>query len=277
MKAITFIAVAAMTMWMSDAGNAQQNSTQNNQEKTPQVDGEKGARGQRGKGQRGQGREGRQGNRRRGQGMQGNRAQGQRGGAQMLEGLFNRFDKDKSGSISLAEAPDRMKQRFEKLDTNGDKSVSKEELQAALANRGEGRQGRGGKDGAGKGKGKDGAGKGSKGGRGQSMMDPSKMIERVDKNNDGVISADEAPEKMKQRFDRIDADSSGTISVDELKAAFEKIQNGGRGGKGAKGSKGGKGGKRKGKNGQIGRDKSANPDATKPVKPKRPAMADGGA
>lgn len=92
-------------------------------------------------------------------------------------------------------------------------------------------------------------------------MDPAMMIQKMDKNNDGVISLEEAPEKMKQRFDRLDADSSGTITAEEFKSAFDKMKKG----------KGGKDGK------QIGRNKSADPEATKPVKPKRPPMAQDGA
>ena len=91
-------------------------------------------------------------------------------------------------------------------------------------------------------------------------MDPEKMLQFMDKNKDGVIGLDEAPERMKSRFDRLDADGSGTISSQELKSAFEKMGQGGKG----------QGGK------QVGRNKSANPDATKPVKPKRPPMADDG-
>ena len=83
------------------------------------------------------------------------------GGAQVMEMLMSRFDTDKDGAISLEEAPDRMKQRFERLDGDGDKSVTKEELQAAFAKMGEGRRGSDGKakgDGKGQGKGKKGKG-----------------------------------------------------------------------------------------------------------------------
>ena len=85
------------------------------------------------------------------------------------------------------------------------------------------------------------------------------MLQYMDKNKDGVIGLDEAPERMKSRFDRLDTDGSGTISSEELSSAFANMGQGGKGGK------------------QIGRNKSANPEATKPVKPKRPPMADDGA
>ncbi len=252
MRALTVIAIATMSMWIADQAYAQQkdNAQGDGFSGRQQVERQKDGQGQRGQGRRG--------NRRRGGKGQGAQ-QGQRGGGQFVEGLFKRFDKDANGSISLDEAPDRMKQRFSTLDSNGDNSVSKEELTAAFAKMGEGRNGQG-KGGKGK-AGKDGAGKGKigKGRNGQSQMfDPAKMMKMMDKNNDGVLSPDEAPERMKQRFDRIDADSSGTITAEELKASFQRMKKGGN-------------------NGQAGRDKSADPNATKPVKPKRPPMAKDGA
>lgn len=297
MKALTFIAIAAMSMWISGTAIAQQPNQTEGNPSLPQVEGNEaaGQRGQ-GKGRRGgrrgmqQGQQGQQGQGqgkgqgRRGKGQQG-QGQGRRGGAQMMEFLFKRFDKNQDGKISQSEAPDRMKERFGNLDTNSDKSVSKEELQAAFekmsgqgggrgkgkgegqngAGKGKGKNGAGkgqGKNGAGKGEGKKGAGKGQRQGQRGGMMDPEKMLQFMDKNKDGVIALDEAPEKMKSRFDRLDADGSGTITSEELTSAFEKMQKGGKGGKDGK---------------QIGRNKSANPEATKPVKPKRPPMADGGA
>ncbi|QEG24430.1 EF-hand domain-containing protein [Mariniblastus fucicola] len=280
MRTFTFIAIATVSMWIAADANAQQNDTETDIKPVPeQLEDNPAGEGQRGKGRRGnRGRRGAQQGKGMQQGQGRRRGQGEgRGSAQMMEMLFTRLDADKSGSISLDEAPDRLKDRFAKLDSNGDESVSKDEFQASFANRGEGakgkegagkgRRGGKGKEGAGKGrrggKGKDGAGKGNQQRRGQ-MMDPAAMIERSDANNDGSISLDEAPERLKQRFDRLDADSSGTITADELKSAFEKMKQGGMRGKGGKG-------------GQVGRNKSADENATKPVKPSRPPMDDEGA
>ena len=52
------------------------------------------------------------------------------------------------------------------------------------------------------------------GGRG-----PGVMVERMmswDANEDGVITRDEAPERMQDRFDRIDANGDGMLETDEL-------------------------------------------------------------
>lgn len=50
------------------------------------------------------------------------------GGARSLD----RWDKDGDGKISKAEAPNRMQERFEMIDTNGDGSIDKMEQEALL-------------------------------------------------------------------------------------------------------------------------------------------------
>ena len=266
MRTLAWIAIASMSLWITNEANAQLankgavDQTQT-QEQAQKFSGQRrqGNQGRRGQGPRAQGKQG-QGPRAQGQqgkGQGGQRGQGHRGGTQMIEFLFTRFDKDKNGKISESEAPDRMKQRFSNLDTNGDNSVSKEELQAVFEKMAGQQEGNGAKGGKGKGQGKNGAGKGQgqgQGRRGGQSFDPAQLIQRFDKNNDGILSLDEAPEKMKDRFDRVDGNSDGQVTVEELKATFDKA-----------------------KSGQFGRDKSANPDATKPVKPKRPPFAGDGA
>ena len=233
MRTLTFVAVAAMCMWIAgdvDAQQLQGTPAENNQ--APQnIEGQKlpGVKTAAKKPKRGEGR---------------------RGGAQMMEFLFKRFDKDQNGSISLAEAPQRMKRRFKQLDSNNDKSVSKAEMNAAFENNSQRKRMKDGKR-------EDGAGKREAGRKGRAL-DPIKMMQVLDKNNDGVISLDEAPENMKKRFGRIDADSSSTITADELEASIEKMKQGG-------------------KHRKLGRDGSARVDAMKLVKPKRLPITDGGA
>jgi Ca2+-binding EF-hand superfamily protein len=264
MRLLSLVAIAAVSFWMTAELNAQRFASgdaagqQIQGEESNQQGSRRGRRGRRSKGssdaqQKGPGQ------------------RGQRGGAQMLDFIFKRFDTDQNGSLSKQEAPDRLQQRFDMLDANGDSSISRDEMQAAFENMqgkagGKGMKGRGenrgdgnkgGKGKAGKGGGKKGSGKGKgKEGLGGRNIDSAQLMQRMDKNKDGLLSPEEAPERMKKNFDRIDADSNGTISADELKAMFEKMKDGKK---------------------QIGRNKSADQNATQPVKPKRPPMAQDGA
>lgn len=60
------------------------------------------------------------------------RPQGRRPGNGSAEEIFKQVDRDRDGKISQSEAPDRMKQNFDRLDSNSDGSVSLEELQQAF-------------------------------------------------------------------------------------------------------------------------------------------------
>lgn len=65
-------------------------------------------------------------------------------------------------------------------------------------------------------------GPGGPGGR----FNPEEMFKRMDKDGDGTLSKEEAPERMKEHFDEIDADKDGKLSQDELKAHREKRMKG---------------------------------------------------
>ena len=55
------------------------------------------------------------------------------------------------------------------------------------------------------------------------------MIRRLkdaDKNGDGKISKEEAPDRMKDNFDRIDANGDGQLEESEIKAMVEKMREG---------------------------------------------------
>ena len=47
-------------------------------------------------------------------------------------------------------------------------------------------------------------------------IDPAKLLEQNDKNKDGFIDRDEAPDNLKNRFDQIDANKDGKLSKAEL-------------------------------------------------------------
>ena len=124
------------------------------------------------------------------------------GPARILERL-KAADANGDGMLSMDEAPERLKQHFEKIDANNDGQLDAEELKRAIAAM---------------------AKKGKPG--------PAKFLERLkaaDANGDGMLSMDEAPERLKQHFEKIDANSDGQLDAEELKQAIEALaKRGGR-------------------------------------------------
>jgi Ca2+-binding EF-hand superfamily protein len=49
------------------------------------------------------------------------------------------------------------------------------------------------------------------------------LLARMDKNGDGKLSKDEAPERMRENFARMDKDGDGLLTPDELRSAFEQL------------------------------------------------------
>jgi Ca2+-binding EF-hand superfamily protein len=109
-----------------------------------------------------------------------------------------RFDKNGDGKVSKDEAPARMKEHFDAIDTNKDGSLDQQELQAARAKHGA-----------------------------KSVAD---RVAHLDKNKDGKLSKDEVPERMQKHFDAVDTNKDGFVDAQELEAAHQKrMQQGGKG------------------------------------------------
>lgn len=51
---------------------------------------------------------------------------------------------------------------------------------------------------------------------------PDANFRRMDQNNDGKISKEEAPDRLKQNFDRVDTNSDGSVSLEELRKVFDR-------------------------------------------------------
>ncbi|MDF1737832.1 MAG: EF-hand domain-containing protein [Verrucomicrobiales bacterium] len=134
--------------------------------------------------------------------------------------FFKTMDTNGDKSISKEEAGDKW-ERLGKLDKDGDGSVNVQELMAARGGKGKGKPGE-------KPEGKDGErpkGAPRDGG-------PGEMFKRADKNNDGKISKDEVPERAWERLGKLDTDGDGAVSGEEAKAGRPE---GGRPGEGRPG------------------------------------------
>ncbi len=157
--------------------------------------------------------------------------------------IMEALDTDKDGSLQQGEI-DMAVVALRKLDKNKDGTLSADELRPAG---GPSMSGPGGGDRPG-------------GGRGPSM-------DFLDKDKDGKISKEEAPDRMKERFAQIDTNADGYVDKAEMEKLIARFREMGGKGKG-KGDKG-KGDKGKGKGGKgAGGDE----DQGGGVKPKRPAV-----
>lgn len=133
---------------------------------------------------------------------------------------FESIDGNTDGKLTPDEFPKPIRDGFANVDENGDGSVDEAEWNTyrdgVLARAREQRKYASGGGGGG----------GGRGGQRRSFED-------LDKNKDGKISQDEAPERMKQFFGRMDANSDGSIDKAEWEAAQERRRNrGGREGQG---------------------------------------------
>lgn len=72
-------------------------------------------------------------------------------------------------------------------------------------------------------------GTGAGGGPNSGRRNPAQMIQRLDQDGDGKLSADELPEQLRERMSNADTNGDGFYDVDELTAAFASV-GGDRGG-----------------------------------------------
>ena len=190
--------------------------------------GPRGANNRAGKGQRGGP----------GRGRGGPERGGPRGGGPLLRAI----DVDGDGVLSTNEISNASTALLS-LDANGDGLLEAAEL------RGGPRQGPQGQ----RRRGRDGEGPG---GRERGQMS-ERIFSRFDANNDGVLTDDEAPDRMAQAFDKIDANGDGAIQPAELQKAMENRAAGG---------------KRAGRDGKRGPGKG--PKNLEGVRPRKRAQSD---
>ncbi len=219
---------------------------------------------------------------------------GQRGGGfdpqSIIDRIMENDDKNNDGKIAKDEAGDRMKDRFDSIDGDGDGFITQDELKKSFSNmrggqsrggQSRGGQGRGG-EGGGPGRGGEGGGAGDRGpggpggagGRGPGgsgmgrLLSMLPMMVALDKNKDGELSKREI-EGATAALKSLDKNKDGVLSMEELSPDMSQMR-GGRGGPEGRGGRGGaEGGSRGGRGGPGGREGGG-------TRPKRPAFDDDG-
>jgi len=130
------------------------------------------------------------------------------------------FDANGDGKLQKSEVPERMQGLFERGDLNKDGVLSADEIRALA-------QAQIAASGPGEGEGEGRGGRGGRGGPEGGMMRMDPILNALDRNHDGVISAEEianAPAALKT----LDKNQDGKITQDEVRPDFGP----GRGGRG---------------------------------------------
>lgn len=130
--------------------------------------------------------------------------------------LFKKLDADGDGQITKEEVPEEQRRLLERLIDNHDKNkngkLSAEELSAGLSE--ERPKGEVGPP----------SGSGGPGRPGGGQFNPEEMFKRMDRNGDGKVTPDEAPEERREMFrqllSRVDDDKDGAATLDEFKQGF---------------------------------------------------------
>lgn len=113
--------------------------------------------------------------------------------------LFAALDADKDGRISSLELAEASKV-LDSLDRNKDEYISREEAAG-------------------------GPPRDSAAGRPSTAGDPKRLLASLDKDGDGKLSKDEAPERIKEAFDRLDANADGSLDTDEMQKVINRLRN----------------------------------------------------
>jgi Ca2+-binding EF-hand superfamily protein len=147
-------------------------------------------------------------------------------------GLFQ-ADSNSDGTVTQSEYEASRAARFDTLDANNDGQLTREEMRAERGEHGRGGHHRGGHHGMRGGLEHADANDDGSITREEFFAGPSQMFARLDNNNDGVVSADERPQR-RERGERqgrrhADANNDGVISQSEFVAMsashFERLDS----------------------------------------------------
>jgi len=118
-----------------------------------------------------------------------------------LKKRLEEADSNHDGKLTLSELEASVGAQFAELDADSNGLLSQSELEA-MKGKWRGKKGKDGKP-------------GKKG---------AKHFEKLDADGNGVISREEAPPRMQERFAELDADHDGSLSADELKARRKNVE-----------------------------------------------------
>lgn len=142
--------------------------------------------------------------------------------------FLQKLDADGDGRLSkseFAKAPDH----FADLDENGDGQLDPRELMGPPPEgMGPGMSLGGQRPAAGRPEMEGRRPEGDRPGTPQTGRPDGQFFARLDKDGDGKLSKDEAPERMQENFDRLDRNSDGFVDREELASSFRQGRPGGR-------------------------------------------------
>ena len=132
-----------------------------------------------------------------------------------------KLDQDQDGEITLQEIPEPLRPRFQEiLDRTGKRLVTVQQLREYLAANGLGPR----NEGEPKKKQKS-EGPGNRKKPENGPASPETRFQRMDKNQDGQLSSDEIPERLKSRLDKIDSNADGSVSREEFLQAGARLKS----------------------------------------------------
>lgn len=131
----------------------------------------------------------------------------------LVQNMLDRFDTNKDGKISKAEAKGNLAENFDRLDTNKDGFLDRDELRSAArvmaANMAKG----------------DNAKPGANANR-QANIAAAKDFDALDRNADGRLSREELKgTEFADHFEEMDTNKDGTIDHKEFRAYLKKKAN----------------------------------------------------
>ena len=127
---------------------------------------------------------------------------GGRGGPEALTERIRGWDMNDDGLVARSEVPAPMRDRFDRMDENGDGVLEADEIESLPARMGAG-SGRGGR---------------------VALGDPLARLRSFDLNGDGRITREEIPEQAGGLFARVDANRDDVITEDELNAMTGRVR-----------------------------------------------------